>query len=446
MADYDNIPLDGLILWPSTHASIPSGWDRVTNYDEMFLQGADSSFAGVTSGAADGGATSHTHTVAGTHPHNTNSHSHNVYSNNASLPPQQTFNAQTLGQLVCVARHSHASTGSPTAAPAVNASAVAFDSQTTDTPLYLKFIVIEPDTTAKPIPNNSVVLFDDSTPPTDFAVYSALDTRHIIGADSSSGDGGGTGGAAPGHIHAQTGSGHKHSFNAHTHSPFTAAGGTTTWSDYVEDVLLRPPAHHTITPANATPADTGYNDDDSAESDLYPASVRLQPIQNTSGEDQRPTRGMIIGWKGAASSIPTDDGWLLCDGGGHTPFDLTDRQVKGWESSEGYSYGSTVGDNLHDHSIGHTHTTTAHNHGVSVNEFGLLSANDGTSRGLATSGHTHSAWTCTIASITIVSGSGSMSSEDTRRPYRELCWIWFEGSATVELRGTADLKGTGVIR
>lgn len=69
----DTIPGDLILAWPSTVASIPSGWTRVTTLDGYHVRGA------TTTGApsATGGASTHTHTTP-SHNHRIGAHNHTL--------------------------------------------------------------------------------------------------------------------------------------------------------------------------------------------------------------------------------------------------------------------------------------------------------------------------------------------------------------------------------
>jgi hypothetical protein len=62
-----------IIPWPSTNASIPSGWTRETALDDLYVQGA------ATGGDSDlstaRGSSTHTHTTTD-HTHTQNAHNH----------------------------------------------------------------------------------------------------------------------------------------------------------------------------------------------------------------------------------------------------------------------------------------------------------------------------------------------------------------------------------
>src|SRR5688572_4898152 len=69
----DTIPADLILGWPSTAASIPSGWTRVTALDGVFPRGTSGTGAPV----ATGGTATHTHTTPN-HGHQFGAHSHGV--------------------------------------------------------------------------------------------------------------------------------------------------------------------------------------------------------------------------------------------------------------------------------------------------------------------------------------------------------------------------------
>lgn len=457
------IPQDGLIFWGGTHAAVGMGgladYERETRCDGLYLQGVDSTYTGITSTANDGGSTTHTHT-SNSHTHLVNSHTH-AFTAASVVGPAQGFVSSTVSPF-SGQNHSHAS--ATTAGDATTwTSADPTLSSENITPWTVELIVLVPKAATTPgVPADCITYYDQATAPGNFTTAdggahplggtTALVTTRMVCAPATGTDGGANSGTNGNHSHTQDGTGHNHAPTAaHDHGTNTAgASSGTKWADGVEAVLLRPVVHHSVATNSATSPDTDDNDDDTANSadwQAFPKSRLLLPIQNTSGVARPPVHGMVIGYRGAAAAIPNGDGWFLCDGANGTD-DLTDHQIRGYQSAEGYGFGTEFGARIHSHSFAHGHTVPTHTHTAgTVTETGAVSSSSGSSRGgLGTGGHTH-VWTIDAASAYANTATGlSTGTVDHRRPWRDIVWIWYDGGATVHLRGTAALKGTAALR
>ena len=69
-----DLPSNIIVLWLSTHASIPSGWSRYTAMDSKWLKGAASNGE---SGVTTGGSSQHNHTAANCQP-TQDAHTHSI--------------------------------------------------------------------------------------------------------------------------------------------------------------------------------------------------------------------------------------------------------------------------------------------------------------------------------------------------------------------------------
>src|SRR5690349_2625958 len=67
-----NVPAGIIVGWPSTFASIPSGWTQESSLVSVFLKSVPD---GSTDPGTTGGASTHSHTTS-SHTHSTTTHSH----------------------------------------------------------------------------------------------------------------------------------------------------------------------------------------------------------------------------------------------------------------------------------------------------------------------------------------------------------------------------------
>src|SRR5438876_12451857 len=127
------IPSGILVAWPSTAASIPSGWTRETQLDGKYIQGAPA--AGDADFTARGNATQ-AHTSP---PHKPiqNSHTHSVSAGSASGTVNPSFD---IGDdFAAVRTHTHA--GAASAATTATNNGVAITVNTTSNDLAYKKVI-----------------------------------------------------------------------------------------------------------------------------------------------------------------------------------------------------------------------------------------------------------------------------------------------------------------
>lgn len=425
--------LDVRVFWPSTHASIPSGWSRDTGFDERFLQGDD---AGYTAPQDGGGEHSHT---PDEHTHIGDPHTHDFSS------------AHTVPTKVWIKQHDRGFARVPDAGPptgshrhlsiASNVATITYQvpdptvtiSSEDAAPPYKKMIVIKPDLATEDVPEHAVCFTDEVVLPTGFIKYAGLSEKFVRGADEEGGDGGLTGGDTE---HDHESPEHGHDDNSHRHAATVCGFSDPTFraDAATEDETCLPTKHHNVeldSKAAGGVAGTAITVD-AASSE--PAYVKLLGIWNTSGAATTPI-GIIAAFVGDADDIPSN--WRLCDGTGDT-IDCTNKQVKSTGTDE--DVGDTGGNDSHDHaSPEHGHAQSNHNHDTTAGMYqsrGYVAA--APLRATAVFGvHTH-VWTVYIVVATMQNAGVGIQSADGRSAYRTMVWI----KKLIERPGPKALWGT----
>lgn len=428
------VPSGIIVAWPSTNASIPAGWSRVTALDGYFLEGTTSDPS-----AVEGGAATHTHTSPA-HSH-TPSHTHTGTTGN-SVGTATTGNGIGGSQ----SSHSHTITTGTSGLLTNNEASADFGEAANDPP-YTEVIWIESDGTTD-IPDGAWALFNSDTLPTDWSRQSG--DRFLKGT-ATDGDGGTTGGSSNAHTH--TDAGHTHTESAHTHGGTT---GTTalTYKAVTKVTGIAISSHtHTISGGSAT-ATEGSGVAQLANADGQPPFYKLNIIQNDTGSGNTPD-DIIAMWDGLVENIPT--GWVLCDGNGTCP-NLNDKFIKGANADS--EIGTTGGGLTHTHSAGsgHTHTINSHTHSFTVGSAsGSQLGASGTGYSAASYSHTHTLSVTgggTTGSATVTADANT----ENRPLYKEIVFIQYQGAAisislstnglvafgTLALEATKDTTVTGV--
>lgn len=403
------MPTDSIVFWPYdvTAKAIPADWSRDTAYNDRFFQGDDSGFTG----AANGGAANHTHTSPDDpHGHTADAHTHDV----GSSPRTDGFNAQSGSYVAAANPHSHAQTASSSTVASIDDASISLSSEAA-LPPYTRVVPISPDDGNQNFPDDGVCFTDQSYLP-GFDITAGLDAKYVLGSDEADGsDGGDTGGSAT-HTHTDS---HYHTAPAHTHAKKGAASASATGS--VQTAAAgggtRPSKHHDFDLAASTPYTNTPGLTLSAESN-HPAYIELLGV---TADGEQLTAGMIVGFKAAASSIPS--GWRLCDGSGGT-LDCTNSHVLMTDTPG--DVGNTGGSNTHSHTIDdHSHILASHNHTVNITDTGspppinLLLP----SVGVTSATHVHSFWSCSTETADTDSASLDSSTVDKRYQNRTVVWI-----------------------
>jgi hypothetical protein len=402
------MPTDSLIFWPYdvTTKAIPSGWLRDTAYNDRFFQGDDSSFTA----PANSGSATHTHTPSpNPHGHTEAGHTHDI----SGTVSRDGFECNAGANTVTSATHDHETTASASAAITITNASVTLSGEGARPP-FMRAIPIYPSSANENFPDDGVCFTDQARLP-GFDVTAALDGKYFVGSNAGDGsDGGGTGGSAN-HNHSDS---HFHATSAHVHTKVTVDTDDTSDVATLIGVASRVAAHHDVSLNSAIPNTDAPGLTVSNESN-DPAYIELLGV---TADGAQLTAGMIVGFRGAASAIPS--GWRLCDGQYGTT-DCTDRQVR--MSDTVSDIGNTGGADTHDHDItDHVHTIS-HSHTESV----VWKAGSTTAPIVIGSptvdatdlNHGPHPWIVTTEAPTTSSASLTVDTVDGRYQRRTLIWI-----------------------
>lgn len=410
------IPLGLIFAWPDTQASIPQGWNRVTELDRRFLKGVANV---VTQPGGQGGAASHVHTGA-SHTHDT-SHAHTT-APTITGPATNQFSSgpNTAGTTGHLLSHTHSYPDTNSTIVASGSSAPGLNANDND-PARLDVIWIESNGQPIGVAPHALALMGDISP-AGWTTYADATDRFLKGSAPGA-DGGGTA-ASEIDSHTHDVASHTHSGTAHAHTSPNTGATTGTRALSAGSVLATTGSHtHPIAPQVATSASLASaagGTTGAASASPEPPYRNLRVRENTSGVPDLPV-GVIGAWLRPLGQIPSN--WQLCDGSNGTP-DMLGRHPRGATASIGGTGGSLAD---HDHSIpDHTHTTTGHSHDVISGEpVGSTASfvNTGPVIG-ATATHFHAMNDTDAATPTVGDdGDGTSSSTTTEPPYTEVAFI-----------------------
>jgi len=412
--------------WPSTNASIPAGWTRVTALDGLYPKGTA---AGVDPGGT-GGALTHIHTTTA-HNHTT-AHTHTIPNSGTSAGTIEPNVSDTDAALAD--SHTHNTNGSTVNPTTTLANASPSTDAINHEPSNFVTIFIQSDGTPTGIPSNAVVLWNDAAgAPTNWNLCDGGGTparpdiraRYLKGA-AAGGDGGGTGG---GLTHSHTIASHDHTTPySHAHPNKTSAGpsATVTRNAGTGATAAHSTHTHVLTIASADSV-VGSTSGGSTNSPNHEPPYAVGAfIQNNTGGASLPSY-TICQWQGTLASIPS--GWTLCDGTSGTP-DWRGKFIKGATILS--DIGGTGGSLTHGHTASgsHTHSLGAHAHGVTHAVGAGIVLDDYTSAARPSVNHTHT-WANT--------GSGSGTSgaatptvadyTDTQPPFYTVAYVQYQPAA-----------------
>jgi hypothetical protein len=408
------VPRGMIVMWPSTAASVPDGWDRTTELDGKYPKGIATSS---TAPGATGGAATHTHTVP-THTHD-ETHTHTHTGNTGVAVGALNSTPNTVGSTEIQASHTHtrsttssAVVSSGTATPVIGTAA--------NDPARLEVIFIESDGTPLGVPDDAVALTPDISL-SGWTGYANAASRFFKGA-AAAGDGGATVASATA-AHNHSIAAHTHGGTAHSHTATAnSASSDRTLTSGAQQVLAQSAHTHAINAASTSTqalASGGSGTSGDATPD-EPPFRNLRAQQNTSGAPDLPV-GLICAWRGSLGAIP--DFWQLCDGTNGT-YDMSAWYPKGATASIGTTGGSL---NAHSHtSPSHSHTTTGHSHTETVASAAATTTGVSTTSTLsvATGTHTHTATDTNSTTPTVGSStSGTLASTTTEPPYEEVAFV-----------------------
>lgn len=357
---------NGLIVaWPSTAASIPTGWSRYTNLDDRVPKPASASIT------TTGGSDTHTHTASHTH---TDSHTHTQTSGGPDLT-NTVSGASDLSAATSTHTHSVTSgtpsttqtTSTPSATTTAADSSLGFS--------RVSVIWIQSNGTTD-IPVNAVAYSSASSVPAGYSAYSNGINAYLRGAAAAAD--GGTVTAATGHSSHNVSHTHTLAATAHTHVSATsssASAGANRTSQPTLNVAFDGSGHtHNTTWASATHgADTSGSASATFTSTTIDLQfIKLQTVQATSAVPA--PRGIVALW----TTTTPPSGWVACDGGnGSVNVNGSGAYLKGANGTG--EIGSTGGSNSH------SHTANAHSHTLAAGSTGAHSITyDATSTGANT--------------------------------------------------------------
>jgi hypothetical protein len=416
----DTIPADLILGWPSTAASIPSGWTRVTALDGVFPRGTSGTGAPV----ATGGAATHTHTTP-SHGHQFGAHSHSVGGSTGTSNSSTTsarFNGASQAQ--ADQPHSHtrpSSTGSSSATfsgaedPGTNSA--------NNTPPALDVIWIESDGSQASYPVGCVGWSTESV--SGWNTYVAANGRYLKGA-AGGGNGGATSGSAS----------HTHSVSSHTHTGIShdhSIGSTSLSNPASSQEAGTGSSTPRWLPRHTHPMDVGSASTGSlnsagggttGSSSLEPPHRRLRVLQNASGGTQTRIIGLYTG-----AVVDLDPLLTLCNGSNGTP----DMRTYFARDAGSDSVNSTGGTSAHTHSVpNHSHSAPSHSHTTNVLASTTASYEAPSFGDLGdspTTGHDHTSGNTSSATPSVTSnGAGTTGSSSHIPPYREVHFVRLDGT------------------
>lgn len=418
------IPSGVIIAWPSTNASIPSGWTRVTALDDKYTKGVATA---ATEPGTTGGATTHTHTETHTHAID---HGHS--SNGNTGTSSGTFNGGNGSAATADDTHTHS-------IPAINSASVNSSSTgpTTGTgsndPTHFTVVWIQSNGTPLGIPNGALTFADLSSTPSGWELYSSTLNRFLKGA-AAAGDGGTSSGA---NTHNHTGGSHTHT-SAHTHSSVTSGTPSATENEGSpgSGQMATSTHTHSITVNSGNFGTSGSADVATSTDAAQPPYYQLPIFRNTSGGVDLPNRVIVI-WRGTIANIPS--GWIICDGNNNTP-NLLGKYLKGVNVLG--DRGTTGGATTHSHaSDSHTHTwTTAHTHTLSADATSGTANTDDSGSLSSSADHTHSDGTSSSSSPSVGTSSAGTSTDNNEPPYEEVVYLMGGASDDISSMRASNLR------
>jgi len=348
-----NIPLSARVLYADTHASIPAGWTRDTDFDDYFIKGGTDTFTTPLTG----GATEHDHSATA-HFHTLPDHEHEFGAGAAA-------GASTLVVLGGGTRrpsetHTHSDVFSDFASPASpdsDPTSGTFETDSNDW-IAVSMIAIKPDHGALDMPTSSFCFTNNTSLPVGFTKITGQfwEGSHVK-ISTTGADGGIRSGVSRTHNHTFI---HDHTnTDTHLHN-VKRAGGVDAGTDLAAGGVrrTRTSTHHEVTGASGTGGTIFDGTGRATIKEIVLPFFELLGVVNTSGS-ARTSTGIIIPYTDTVASIP--EGWVYCDGNNGTP-DL--REVFPTMSANDGDIGLTGGTTEHDHpgTQTHLHPSATHDH------------------------------------------------------------------------------------
>jgi hypothetical protein len=416
----DTIPADLILAWPSTAASIPSGWTRVTALDDRYPRGHN----GTGTPSATGGSSTHLHTTSANHAHLIAAHSHGVGGNTGTSNSNTTsarFNGASQSQ--ADQPHSHSRPSATGTLGAINSGAA---NPGTDSVSHLPptrtVIWIESDGSQA---NYPVGVLGFSTEDVSGWVSDTDSSGRYLRGAVAAGNGGTNSGAAT-HTHAVAA--HTHTGRDHDHTI-----GSTSLSNPLSSIEAgdgssdpRWLARHTHPMDVGTQNTNQLNSAGGGTTDgrgHEPSNRRLRVLRNTGGGTQTRIIGLYLGDLASLDPLLT-----VCNGSNGTP------DMRGWFARDrgADSVNSTGGTPNHAHTTpGHSHSVNGHAHATNVlgsNNTQFQRPSFGDLGNSPTTNHDHSSGnTATVSPGIGSNSSGDTNSVDTTPPYREAHFVRLDG-------------------
>lgn len=287
------VPSGVICLWPSTVASIPSGWTRETALDARYIKGAAT--AADADLAADLGNATHTH-ASPSHAPTQPSHGHNVSSDTHT--PQEM--SDTPPRDPVQGTHAHGIEFSGLTTATINGLAITVDTASNDLS-FVEAIFIKSDGNPAGIPAGAYACFESDTLPTNWVRVHG--DRYPKGA-AAAGGGGGTGGS---NTHAHTSPSHVHTSPTHSHTGISLAAPNTGGSINNSPAALFVQRQHTHAYTLVGVAqDWNAVTTTIAVADGQPPFAKLNLIRNDNAGADLPTN-LVALWGGTHAGIPA--GW-----------------------------------------------------------------------------------------------------------------------------------------
>lgn len=405
-----NVASNICCAWPSTVASIPSGWSRETSLDDRYVRGAA---AGADSDLVTSfGQATHTHTESGSHANTANSHSHSVSGGNNT----GTSNYNTGGSNSLIGLHTHDTSSSAGVVVTVNTATISIGTASNDPP-YRKVIWIKSDGTPTGFPNGSYAWFSSDTLPSS---WTRVEGNNFLLGASAGADGTGTGGSSNSHSHAESGS-HTHTQTSHGsgHNASSSVGSAAVIGGSTSLAAADQHAHAltfeaTLATCNASTVTIGT-------ADGQPPWYKLNTISNGTGGVSFPDQIIAI-YLGTNGSIPSN--WARYSA-------MDDNFLK--SANANGEIGSTGGGSAHNHSGSCATTGPSHNHTVTGGGADLtVGKGNNATASVASTNHTH-VWTSIAATITFQDASITINNNtsETNFPlYQKVIFVkWTEPAA-----------------
>jgi hypothetical protein len=407
------LPSGLTFMWPSTAASVPVGWNRVTELDGKYPKGIATS---TTAPGTTGGATTHTHTTVA-HNH-TVTHGHTVTGATAAATGSVGSGTGVAGSTSIAASHTHTRSAAASATVSSQTATSPIGSASND-PARFEVIHIESDGTPLGVPDGAVSLTSDISP-SGWTAHTGV-TAHFPKGAAAAGDGGTLAASAlDNHLH--TIGAHTHTGTAHTHTSPNAStvASNLTLTAGANSVTWAANHAHAVTVNSGTTAAlaSGSTGNSGTHTDVPPFRT-VGAKKNTSGAPSLPV-GLIAVWRKALNLIPNH--WRLCDGTGGT-LDLIGRYPQGTNSTIGTSGGANT---AHTHTDGgHVHTTSGHSHTetVGASTGAAQNALAAATVTVATGTHTHAAGDVDSVTPTVVSSSAALATAAWEPPFQEVAFI-----------------------